>query len=461
MTKVAFLIPTTSRNRLYDNITKLPLFYFLLPSFLNTLTLDEIKNYEFCFFIGFDDNDTFYNNQKIINTIDFEFKKQTQHLKCDIKYVTCQDTNHNPVKVWNILFNIAYQQNYEYFYQLGDDIIFLTQGTISTLINVLQNNVGVVGAKDINPGCPQNLITQSFVNTNHMKIFGEYYPSIFTNWHSDNWIQQVYEDKAILLNDILIQNAGGPQRYSINNKFDKLKQEVAIGKEKIHQFSAKKIISFSLWGDNPKYYIGAIKNAELAKTIFPNWICRFYVGKSIPNEIINRLQQFSNVELVFMDADENNTGMFWRFLPIDEDDVSVMLSRDTDSRLSVREKAAVDEWLNSDKQFHIMRDHPWHTTEILGGMWGIKKEAGLNFKTLINNYINKDIDQKGIDQNFLREVIYPIIKNICMVHDEFFNYESFKKPFPIKRNGQEFIGEIFDENDNPILAHRQLIPIQL
>ncbi len=32
-----------------------------------------------------------------------------------------------------------------------------------------------------------------------------------------------------------------------------------------------KVISFSLWGDNPKYTIGAIKNAELSKTIYPDW----------------------------------------------------------------------------------------------------------------------------------------------------------------------------------------------
>jgi len=33
----------------------------------------------------------------------------------------------------------------------------------------------------------------------------------------------------------------------------------------------KKIISFSLWGDNPVYTQGAIRNAELAKEIYPDW----------------------------------------------------------------------------------------------------------------------------------------------------------------------------------------------
>ena len=42
-----------------------------------------------------------------------------------------------------------------------------------------------------------------------------------------------------------------------------------------------KIISFSLWGDKPQYVVGAIKNAELAKEIFPEWKCRFYIDNTL------------------------------------------------------------------------------------------------------------------------------------------------------------------------------------
>ena len=33
----------------------------------------------------------------------------------------------------------------------------------------------------------------------------------------------------------------------------------------------KKVISFSLWGKNPTYTIGAIKNAELASQFYPDF----------------------------------------------------------------------------------------------------------------------------------------------------------------------------------------------
>ena len=34
----------------------------------------------------------------------------------------------------------------------------------------------------------------------------------------------------------------------------------------------KNIISFCLWGDNPIYTIGAIRNAELAQEIYPGFV---------------------------------------------------------------------------------------------------------------------------------------------------------------------------------------------
>lgn len=214
----------------------------------------------------------------------------------------------------------------------------------------------------------------------------------------------------------------------------------------------KKIISFCLWGENPRYTIGALKNADLAKAIYPDWVCRYYIGKSTPNEIITELCDKDNTELFIMNESGDWSGMFWRFLPASDSDVSVMICRDTDSRLSEREKEAVDQWLDSDKGFHIMRDHPAHRTEILGGMWGAKIGSIPEMKSLIADYSKGDFWQ--VDQNFLKQKIYPIVKSNSFVHDEFFEYN----PFPSKRkegvdtNGNpiDFIGEPVDQNDQRV-----------
>tara|TARA_R110000824_G_scaffold294113_1_gene482434 strand:- start:24350 stop:24994 length:645 start_codon:yes stop_codon:yes gene_type:complete len=205
----------------------------------------------------------------------------------------------------------------------------------------------------------------------------------------------------------------------------------------------KKLICFSLWGDKPLYTIGAIKNAELAEKHYPGWICRYYIGSNTPNDIISKLENFNNTEIIKM-GEGDWTGMFWRFYPASEDNVEIMLSRDTDSRLNSREAAAVNEWIESDKGFHIMRDHPYHTTQILGGMWGTKKSIIHNMKELIDDYVKGDFWQ--VDQNFLREKVYPLIKDDYLSHDEYFE----KNSFPTIRKPGLFIGQAFDENDNKL-----------
>ena len=70
-------------------------------------------------------------------------------------------------------------------------------------------------------------------------------------------------------------------------------------------------------------------------------------------------------------------GMVWRFLPLLDPLVDAVASRDLDSRLTAREAAAVSQWLEeSGLPFHVMRDHPMHGTEILGGMWGARLDTG-------------------------------------------------------------------------------------
>jgi hypothetical protein len=215
----------------------------------------------------------------------------------------------------------------------------------------------------------------------------------------------------------------------------------------------KKVISFSLWGDNPKYTIGAIKNAELIDTIYPGWIGRFYCGKSVPIDIIEILKTYTNVEVIEMEENGDWSGMFWRFYACEDSDV--MISRDTDSRLNLREKNAVDEWLNSDKDFHIMRDHPYHNALILGGMWGVRNGILKNIVDLIKNYNKGDFWQ--VDQNFLREKIYPIVVNTSFVHDSYHNLNSWSKNFSIERIDQEFVGDVFDEHNQRHSQYYKLI----
>ena len=64
-------------------------------------------------------------------------------------------------------------------------------------------------------------------------------------------------------------------------------------------------------------------------------------------------------------TDSKIPGMFWRFLALNDPLVDIFIVRDTDSRINIREERAVNEWLESDKLLHVMRDHPHHFYKIL------------------------------------------------------------------------------------------------
>jgi hypothetical protein len=203
----------------------------------------------------------------------------------------------------------------------------------------------------------------------------------------------------------------------------------------------KKVIAFSLWGSDEKYTLGAIKNADLAQVIYPDWICRYYIGRSTPFSIVEELAKRGNTEIFLMSEDGDWTSMFWRFFPASDSTVDVMISRDTDSRLTEREKEAVDVWLQSNAGFHIMRDHPYHATEIMGGMWGAKKGCIPRMQHMCVEYTKDDFWQ--VDQNFLKEKIYPLVAPTSYVHDPYFA----KVPFPSERKPKEFVGQAFNGDD--------------
>lgn len=217
-----------------------------------------------------------------------------------------------------------------------------------------------------------------------------------------------------------------------------------------------KYLSFSLWGDNPIYNIGAIKNAELWKSIYAEWQMIVYYNNTTPSNIINKLNELG-VKTIDMSFSEL-FGAFWRFTALDIDDCEYVIFRDTDSRISIREKMAVDEWINSGTSLHVMRDHPYHQIPagnnqlgILAGMWGMKGNI-LNITNMITSYPDSVKPIYGNDQTFLKEIFSRFEFDKC-THDEFFE----KKPFPIEREYGKFVGGRIDENDNPIGEDYKLV----
>jgi len=220
----------------------------------------------------------------------------------------------------------------------------------------------------------------------------------------------------------------------------------------------KKVISFSIWGGNPTYNVGAIRNAELAKIFYPNFECWFYIHKeTVPPSTIEYLSNLGNTKIILKEGDLNSCKpMMWRFECIDDPEVEVMMSRDTDSRIYEREKQAVDEWLNSGKLFHIMRDHPAHETQILGGMFGTKKIPDVNWSSILSNYCQTG--NRDYDQTFLRDYIYPLIVNNSIIHASFYKWEGHAKDFPINFDSEyHFVGEYVYHDETRSFEHINML----
>ena len=212
-------------------------------------------------------------------------------------------------------------------------------------------------------------------------------------------------------------------------------------------------ISYSLYGMGLKYLSGALENAKSVSSFYPNWTAIFYCGASVPESLKSQLVDLGSI-IQNVASPEDESAMLWRYLAVYRKDAEHVIFRDTDSRLSAREADAVGEWLDSGKLIHIIRDHPNHTSAILGGAWGI--DARL---------FNRDIDlltfkgypkRYGLDQEVIRRKIYRNTRVSRLVHDSFFVRELNSKILPSTNTGS-FIGEAFTFDNIPDSEGRGLV----
>lgn len=214
----------------------------------------------------------------------------------------------------------------------------------------------------------------------------------------------------------------------------------------------KQVISYSLYGKELRFLIGAIKNAELANRFFPGFTVRYYYGRSVPKWVLSTLILFENVELIRVDEVEDSVARTWRFMACLDPDVDVVLSRDVDARLSLRESEAHQEFMDSPFGFHIIRDHPTgHNYLISAGMFAMKTKA---YGELMGRMLLSQVfeDEYMADQKFMIGAIYPNVAGDCLVHDEYYNFVPVapSEKRTIKRkplSTLSHIGCALDEND--------------
>lgn len=200
----------------------------------------------------------------------------------------------------------------------------------------------------------------------------------------------------------------------------------------------KNIIAFSLFG-NAARYTGNLKRVIRSyNQILPDWKCRIYAAGDVDPQHIDQLlgQECEVFTMQGTGIDFRYT--LWRFLAIEDDKADAVIIRDLDSIATGREKIMIEQWLSSAKKFHIIRDHENHGAPIMAGMWGAKK-TNINIKENTKHHLLGN--HYGVDQEFLYNMIYPLIKNDVMIHDSFPRYPGEDVITIPYQDNEGFIGE--------------------
>ena len=185
---------------------------------------------------------------------------------------------------------------------------------------------------------------------------------------------------------------------------------------------AENVISYSLWGENDRYFAPLAENLKLLNHLFPAWTIRVHLDTSVPQSFRNDLQRMG-AQVVHFELPPNMPGhrrLLWRFAVLSDPAVRRYLIRDADSLLTVKERVAVDAWLASQYHFHIMRDFYTHTDLILAGMWGGVGGILPNVDILFNNRRGWRTEGNHIDQDLLSETVWPAVRGHCLIHDSVF-----------------------------------------
>jgi tetratricopeptide (TPR) repeat protein len=182
------------------------------------------------------------------------------------------------------------------------------------------------------------------------------------------------------------------------------------------------VISFSLWGTASFYCYGAMINLVLARTIYPGWSCRFYVGADVPRPCVAFLRD-NGADVRNIEDEYPGVGLFQRFLVMNDPAVGRFLVRDCDARLSAAEADLVRQWIDSGYPFHAVRDHVLHNELMIGCTWAGRTDCGIDIVELMRRYFSSTSGptaRYGHDQRMLGLMLWPLIRSRCLVHDKYY-----------------------------------------
>ena len=191
------------------------------------------------------------------------------------------------------------------------------------------------------------------------------------------------------------------------------------------------VISYSLWGPARFYGYGAMINLVQSRTVYPGWSCRFYIDATVPKACAGFLRD-NGADVRMIEDEYPGVGLFQRFLVMNDPSVGRFLVRDCDARLSQAEADLVAQWIDSGKPFHVVRDHVLHNELMIGCLWAGRTDCGIDIVELMRRYFTFGPTAKyGHDQRMLGLMLWPLIRQHCLVHDKYYRLDGVETlPLP-------------------------------
>ena len=212
------------------------------------------------------------------------------------------------------------------------------------------------------------------------------------------------------------------------------------------------VLAYSLFGDQPRYNVGAVENAKIAKWVYPDWTVRVYVDDTTPLATIDALRTAAAEVLTAPRWPNWRGGPLWRMLAIDDPGFVRWGMRDTDSRPTYKERHAIEDWLESGFPLHAVRDHPAHEHPVIMSSFDGCRAAIHHMESHIDAWrLSGSPDIYATDETMIMERIWPLIRHETLVHTDFGDRHGQGgniRPLPTKRpEGLRFIGErIYEDN---------------
>lgn len=142
-----------------------------------------------------------------------------------------------------------------------------------------------------------------------------------------------------------------------------------------------KIMSYSLFGNDGRYWNMVYPVLVINASVYKTWVTRFHISKNELNHpfypFIKKLSDnTSQVQIdVHEESFQNLEGTFWRLKPLWDHKSDYVFCKDLDTMPTSIEIKAMWKFMCKGNIIHGIRSHPLHTINLLAGLCGFNCAA--------------------------------------------------------------------------------------